>query len=184
MLEKYPEIKNMISDLYFGRNRRSLEPIMRPLHIHKKFIEACRAKNIPLNEYPFNTERLGIRALYRYLEKLSKQHFGRSATRYGHDAEQKAWNSGIGQQNRPATITPLQKVQFDAHRIDAIFGVKLLTPEGDEVLRILERFWILTVIDVATRNVLGYSVSLNKEYNASDVMICIRNCVIPHQKKC
>ncbi|NEW06867.1 hypothetical protein GK047_12710 [Paenibacillus sp. SYP-B3998] len=63
--------------------------------------------------------------------------------------------SGQGEQNHPVTRTPFQKVQFDAHRIDGVFAVELITPEGDSVVKVLERFWILTLIDVSTRCVLG-----------------------------
>ncbi|BFT72311.1 hypothetical protein [Paenibacillus sp. P36] len=181
LLDKYPDIKDLIDDLYLGRNRKTLEPAMKPLNIHKKFVDACKEKKIPLTHYPFNTDRLGIRSLYRYLRMLGQANFGKVSSRYGHDAEQKSRNSGIGEQNQPITRTPFQRVQFDAHRIDGVFAVELITPEGDSIVKVLERFWILTLIDVSTRCVLGKSISLSKEYSASDVMTCIRNAVIPHE---
>src|SRR5690606_12351728 len=182
LLEKHPEIKELIDDLFLGRNRRTLEPAMKPKHIHKKFIDACREKGVQLTEYPFNTSFLGSKALQRYLSSLSNKYFGKAASRSGHDAEQKARNVGIGEQNHPSTLSPYQKVQFDAHRIDGIFAIDIVTPEGDIVTTTLDRFWILTLIDVATRSAIGYSISLNKEYTASDVMQCVRNSVIPHEK--
>lgn len=183
LLDKHPDIKDLIDDLYLGRNRRALEPIMKPKHIHKRFIDECRKKGIPLSDYPFNTRHMGSKALQRYLRRLAYDHFVSSSSREGHDAEQRAKHTGVGEQNHPSTLTPYQKVQFDAHRIDGMFAVKLTTPDGDEITRLLDRFWILCLIDVATRAVLGYSISLMKEYNASDVMQCIRNAVLPRQKK-
>ncbi|MCP1310787.1 hypothetical protein [Paenibacillus tyrfis] len=153
---------------------------MKPLHIHKKFIDACKEKNIPLTQYPFNTDRLGIRSLYRYLRKLNLKYFSKASSRHGYDAEQKSRSSGIGEQNHPVTRTPFQRVQFDAHRIDGVFAIELVTPDGDIVVKVLERFWILTLIDVATRCVIGKAISLNKEYSASDVMTCIRNAIMPY----
>jgi len=183
MLERYPDIKDLIDDLYLGRNRKNLEPIMRAKFIHKKFVDACREKKLSLTEYPFNTAHLGFRALCRYLNNLQNHHFGSVVSRYGEHAEQKAKNAGIGEQNHPITMTPYQKVQFDGHRIDAVFTVKIKTPEGDEVIKTLDRFWFLCVIDVATRSIIGYSICLNKEYAAGDVMQCIRNAVMPHNRK-
>ncbi|WP_164826768.1 hypothetical protein, partial [Paenibacillus alginolyticus] len=182
LLNKYPEIKELIDDLYLGRNRKILEPAMKPLNIHKRFVDACKDNKISLTQYPFNTDRLGIRSLYRYLQRLGQDNFGKASIRYGHDAEQKSQKSGKGEQNQPVTRTPFQRVQFDAHRIDGVFAVQLITPEGDSVVKVLERFWILTLIDVSTRCVIGKSISLNKEYSASDVMTCIRNAVMPHEK--
>lgn len=182
LLETHPDIKDLITDLYLGTHRRTLEPAMKPLNIHKKFIEQCRNKGIPLSQYPFNTKNMGRKALQRFLNRIAYLHFGEGNRRYGQDAKTRAKHTGEGEQNHPSTLHPYQKVQFDAHRIDGFFIVDLATPEGDLVSVTLDRFWILTLIDVATRIVLGYSISLSKEYSASDVMICFRNSVIPHEK--
>lgn len=120
--------------------------------------------------------------MQRYLNRLGYIHFGKAVSRFGQDAETKARHTGEGEQNHPSTLLPYQKVQFDAHRIDGFFCVDIQTPEGDLVTKILERFWILTLIDVATRNILGYSISLSKEISASDVMQCVRNAVLPHNR--
>ncbi|MGV2787654.1 hypothetical protein GNF98_18570, partial [Clostridium perfringens] len=95
---------------------------------------------------------------------------------------QKARHVGEEEQNQISTLFPYQKVQFDAHRIYGFFAVDLITPEGDVVTKLLDRFWILTIIDVATRNILGYTISLSKEYSASDVLHCVRNAVMPHKQ--
>ncbi|WP_339816309.1 hypothetical protein MKZ15_11870 [Paenibacillus sp. FSL R7-0216] len=182
LLMRFPDIKDLIDELFLGRHRRTLEPAMRTKSIHKKMIDACRKKDIPLSEYPFNTKHMGYRALERYLNRLASKYFGKSVSRYGHDAVQKAKNTGEGEQNHPSTLTPYQKVQFDAHRIDGFFVINLKTPEEDDVTVVLDRFWILTIIDVATRIILGYAISLNKEYSAADVMHCVRNCIMPHEK--
>ncbi|WP_410768714.1 hypothetical protein [Fontibacillus sp. BL9] len=182
LLETYPVLPDLIKDLYLGNHRRSLEPAMKPKDIHKKFIEQCRNLGIPLSQYPFNTDHLGYKALQRYLNKLSCIYFGKGKTRYGQDTITKAKHTGEGEQNHPSTLHPYQKVQFDAHRIDGFFIIEIMTPEGDLVPVVLDRFWVLTLIDVATRCVLGYAVSLSKEYSAADVMHCFRNAVIPHKK--
>ncbi|KUP23754.1 hypothetical protein [Paenibacillus sp. DMB5] len=182
LLETYPSLQDLIKDLFLGNHRRSLEPAMKTHHIHKKFIDSCRDLGIPLHQYPFNTDHLGFKALQRYITKLSFMYFGKNRTRYGQDAITKAKHTGEGEQNHPSTLHPYQKVQFDAHRIDGFFIIEVMTPEGDLVPIVLDRFWILTLIDVATRVVLGYAISLNKEYSAVDVMHCFRNTVIPHEK--
>ncbi|MBB6021858.1 transposase InsO family protein [Paenibacillus sp. JGP012] len=181
-LDRYPDIKELLEDLFLGRKRRTLEPVMKVKYIHKRFIEECRKKGITQAEYPLNTEWMGYKAVQRYLRRISYEDFCRSTKRFGDDASQKARHVGEGQQNQISNLFPFQKVQFDAHRIDGFFAVELTTPEGDTVTKILRRFWILTIIDVATRNILGYSISLNQEYSASDVMHCARNAVLPHKQ--
>jgi len=183
LLEKYPEIDDEIKHLFFGRKKLS-EPVMRPKYIHKKFVEKCTEKRIPRSEYPFNTKHLGYRALCRYLNHLRDTHFGAASARYGHDAEQKAKNSGIGQQNYSQTITPYQHVEFDGHRIDGMWVITITTLEGDEAILTLDRLWFLSFIDVATHNIIGRPhICYNKEYNASDVMIAAQKAVMPGVKR-
>ncbi|WP_336077171.1 hypothetical protein [Paenibacillus sp. 203] len=184
LLDKYPQIRDEIDDLFFGRKKKLTEPVMKPKYIHKKFVDRCKEAGISRSSYPFNTDTLGYRALCRYLENLRDIHFGKAASRFGHDAEQKAKNSGIGQQNYPQNITPYQKVEFDGHRIDGIFVIKVKTLEGDDAVLTLDRLWLLSFTDRATRNVIGRPhICLNKEYNASDVMIAAKKAIIPFKKK-
>lgn len=183
LLDKFPVIGDEIENLYFGRKKLS-EPVMRPKYIHKKFVEKCKELGIPRNEYPFNTKHLGYRALCRYLEYLKDKHFGKASSRYGHDAEQKAKNSGMGQQNYPQYITPYQHVEFDGHRIDGKWVITVQTLEGDDAVLTLDRLWFLSFIDRATENVIGRPhICLNKEYNASDVMIAAKKAIMPVKKK-
>jgi putative transposase len=183
LLEKHPKIRDEIEDLFFGRKKLS-EPVMKPKYIHKKVVDKCKEEGIPRNEYPFNTKHLGYRALCRYLEQLRDTHFGEASSRYGHDAEQKAKNSGRGQQNYPQTITPYQKTEFDGHRIDGTFVITIKTLEGDDAVLTLDRLWFLSFIDRATHNVIGRPhICLNKEYNAVDVMIAAKKAVMPVKKK-
>ncbi|MEK4439269.1 hypothetical protein [Paenibacillus sp. FSL K6-2862] len=181
-LDRYPDIRELVEDLFRGRKGRSIEPVMKVKYIHKRFVDECRKKGITQAEYPFNTEWMGYKAVQRYVKRISYEYFSRSAERSGDDALQKARHVGEGQQNQLSNLFPFQKVQFDAHRIDGYFVVEIPTPDGDIVTKVLERFWVLTIIDVATRNILGYHISLNHEYSASDFMQCVRNAVMPQKK--
>ncbi|MDQ0914661.1 hypothetical protein [Paenibacillus sp. V4I5] len=182
LLDRYPTIRNLIHDLYLKRRSKSpTEPVIKPVHLFSKFTEACRKEGIKLDEYPFNTESQGYRSLQRYLKKIELKHFGIASSRYGEDAHKKSNNTGISEQNEPNIVRPYQRVQFDAHRIDAVFSISFTTVDGDEVNRILERIWILSLIDVGTRTVLSHYISLNKEISAVDVMTCIRKAVMPHK---
>ena len=74
-------------------------------------------------------------------------------------------------------------MQFDGHRIDTAVAVVFKTPEGDEVIEAMYRIWLLVIIDVATRAILGHHLCLNKEYSSGDVLRCIRNAVVPWKPK-
>jgi putative transposase len=71
------------------------------------------------------------------------------------------------------------QLELDVHRIDGVFAVELITPDGETIVNLLEQFLIPTLMDTATRNLLGKSICLNKEYSASDVMNYIRDAFMP-----
>ncbi|MGR5963485.1 hypothetical protein ACT7DB_00805 [Bacillus cereus] len=52
-------------------------------------------------------------------------------------------HNGVGVKNHPLIARPYRRVQFDAHKIDILISITFLTPEGDEVTKILDRIWIL-----------------------------------------
>ncbi|MBP1931947.1 hypothetical protein [Ammoniphilus resinae] len=114
---------------------------------------------------------------------MEQKHFGEASKRYGEEAAQKARHTGKGEQNEPTIIRPLKRVQFDGHRIDCSIAIIFKTLEGDEIVVIMDRLWLLALIDVATRVVLGYYISYNKEYSASDVLHCIKNAIMPKEPK-
>lgn len=184
LLKRYPTIQENLDALYLGRSKKEVKsPVIKGKELHKKFLEMCTAYGIKSNEYPFISADLGRRSIYRYVKKLEERYFGEASKRYGDETAQKARHTGTGEQNEPMIIKPLRRVQFDGHRIDCSIAIIFFTPEGDEIVEVMDRIWILCLIDVATRVVLGYHLSLNKEYSASDVLHCIRNAVMPKKPK-
>ncbi|WP_179191741.1 hypothetical protein QMA40_30190 (plasmid) [Bacillus thuringiensis] len=183
LLEKYPKITDTINNLYLKRKTKNLqEPMVNIKTIHKKFIDACRNEGISLHEYPFTSKDLAKRSLERYLKKLHCQFFSKASQRFGKSTFRTASNTGIGEKNNHSLIEPFQRVQFDAHRIDAIISITFTTLEGNAITEIMNRIWLLVIMDEATRLVLGHYLCLNSEYSAPDVLKCIKNSVVPKEE--
>lgn len=185
LLDKHPEIDETIKKYYFGTVRNEItEHIISVKNLHKKFIKVCKAVGLDptKNDYPFNTKDMGRRSLYRYVKELENNNLKLAAKRKGDETLRHVTSTGQGTKN---TIIerPYQRVEFDGHKIDSIFVLKFSTPEGDEIVDILHRIWILTIMDSATRTILGYHLSLNREYSSEDVLKCIRNAVVPWKPK-
>ncbi|MGM8216355.1 hypothetical protein ACLIA0_12360 [Bacillaceae bacterium W0354] len=181
LLDKHPILKETIDNYYLDRMKRDIrEPIIRVKFLHRKFISLCKSIGLdPVKgDYPFNTDDLGRRALYRYINELKHSYSSESILRFGDDAATLHNNTGTGEQNN-YFIRPFQRVEFDGHKIDGIFVIEFETPEGDVIVDELSRFWLLAVIDVSTRVTLGYHLCFKKEYSAVDVLECIRNAIIP-----
>lgn len=180
LLTNYPELKEYIEDIYLGR-KKNLEKNPSPAIVYQKLINKCHKLGIRENEYPFNTKDVGRRSLYRYLNNLKLTHTTLYANRLGDDIYNSLKSTGVGIQNNPEISRPFQQVQFDGHKIDAIISIKFTTLEGDIIEKTMSRIWILAIIDVATRVILGYHICLNTEYSSEDVLRCIDNAIRPKE---
>lgn len=185
LLNRHPEIKSVIEDDFLKRTRNNqIHESRIPIKsIHKKFIAACRNAGIHNGEYPFNTSYLGLRGLSGYLKKLFNLHFNEAVSaRYGHENGKALSSSGHG----PSIVDveyPYQRVEFDGHKLDLFMVVEVPTIHGDVNLEVIERLWLLTVIDSYSRAILGYTVSMGTEYNKFDVMQTFKKSIVPWKPK-
>ncbi|HEY8706630.1 MAG TPA: integrase, partial [Burkholderiaceae bacterium] len=83
----------------------------------------------------------------------------------------------------PAAMQALDVVEFDGHRLDVRLKVVVRDPLGFEQEFEIERIWLLVIIDVWSRAVLGYHVSLNREYSRYDVIRTIEAALEPHRAR-
>jgi hypothetical protein len=83
----------------------------------------------------------------------------------------------------PAAQHALDVVEFDGHRLDVRLKVVVRDPLGFEQEFEIERIWLLVIVDVWSRAVLGYHVSLNREYSRYDVIRTIENALAPHRPR-
>ncbi|QDX94072.1 hypothetical protein EEL30_18340 [Brevibacillus laterosporus] len=183
LLTKYPRIKELIFEKFFNTNRSySNEPNMRVKFLHRQFLNACRASGLSITDYPFNTKDLGRRSLYRYIKMISTNFPEKAAQRFGDDAARHLKNTGIGTK-KEIPVRPFQRVEFDGHCIDLILTITFQNQYGDECTDTIERLWILVIIDVATRVILGYHICIASQYSSTDVLTCIRNAIEPGHLK-
>lgn len=182
LFDRFPDLRELVEDLFTRRIKRGeINESRIPVKgIHKRFIDKCRALGIT-DGYPFTTKWLGLRSLGKYLSHLLNEHRALAA-RMGEDTARRAEVSeGAG--NGASISRPYQRVQFDGHRIDAFFTILLTHALGHAVPVTLPRLWVLVIKDVLSRAILGYCLSLNAEYSARDVMLCIRRAVQPWQPR-
>lgn len=142
-------------------------------------IAACKRKGLTARAYPLCTQSSARTALWRYCKYLIARDTQKAAdARFGVHAGRRWRHTGHGPSTMKAT-RPFERVEFDGHRID--LSCILLIPHvlGGWVRRHLERLWLLVIIDVFTRAILGYHISLNSEYNADDVLLCVKHALTP-----
>ena len=130
-------------------------------------------------DYPFNVEQMGIRSLSAAVRRECLRSFGQSARLSGATH----LKGQPGEPGAPAALQALDVVEFDGHRLDLRLKVVVRDPLGFEQEFEIQRVWLLVIIDVWTRAVLGYHVSLNREYCRYDVIRTIEAALEPHRRR-
>ena len=149
-------------------------------HLHLDFLRECRAQGLTAADYPFNTEERGIRSLSAALRRECLRSFAHGARLAG-----AAHLKGLPVESTPAPAAAqfLDVVEFDGHRLDVRLKVVLRDPLGFEQAFEIERVWLLVVIDVWSRAVLGWHVSLGREYSRHDVIRTLEAALEPHRPR-
>lgn len=149
-------------------------------HLHADFLRQCRDLGLTATDYPFNTDRMGIRSLAAAVRAECLRSFGRGARLAG--ASHLKGMPGA-EATAPAAMQTLDVVEFDGHRLDVRLKVVVRDPLGFEQEFEIERIWLLVIIDVWSRAVLGYHVSLNREYSRYDVIRTVEAALEPHRAR-
>ena len=181
-LSRYPTLKPFISDNYFGNREVTLEKCMKVTILHHKFIEECRNLGIKDYEYPLNTDAKGLRSLRRYVNNLKHQNEKQAMKREGKDARQRFSSTGSGRRHSTIPIAPYSIVQLDGHKIDMLYTVQVENSDGTAINLPATRMWLIAVVDVATRTILGYSLTTEENYNQIDVLSAIKDSIHPRKR--
>ncbi|GAB3387673.1 Mu transposase C-terminal domain-containing protein [Massilia sp. UMI-21] len=179
LLRNYPNIEKLLNKHARKRNEKikSAREVRKPLReVHDLFLKACRTEGIKPNEYPFTESRLGFRTLQKYFKTMAEKEYGTAVTNAG---GLKAGAAVSGKEQAPAATRAFEVVEFDGHKIDLRLTVKLKDPFGFEQCLELHRIWILVLLDVYSRSVIGYSLALGKEYNKDDVATALQSALSP-----
>jgi len=183
LLATYPKIRQLLLKYAKNRNkkiqgatvfRKSIE------EIHQQFQRACREEGIGPTDYPFSESRLAFRSLQKFFKQTADQDFS-AAVR--HAGGMKAGAAVSDMDQAPAATRGFEVVQFDGHKIDLRLTVKMIDPHGFERLLEINRVWILVLLDVYTRAVIGYTLTLSKEYNKDDVAMAIQAALVPFKPR-
>ncbi|MFM0085005.1 integrase [Paraburkholderia sediminicola] len=150
--------------------------------VHDDFLHQCRAVGLTAADYPFITSGHAIRSLAERLKAELVRSFGTAARSAG-ASHLKGLPRRSDDGATPAATRPYQVVEFDGHRLDVRLKVVVQDPLGFEREFEMERVWLLVIIDVCTRAVLGYQIVLAREYSRYDVIKTVENALEPHRPR-
>ena len=141
------------------------------------FIKELRAAGFEARgEWPFNVEKLGYVSICKFIDKVMDENPRRQRQLLGgREAERKARASDGA--DRPL-LRVFQRVECDAHKLDSRMVVAIPSPHGDYETRTIRRLWVIVIIEVESRAVLGYHLSLHPECNAEDVLRTVKQALM------
>lgn len=181
VFETYPHIEQAVVQYFLGQYPKGTakESRVSLKKAHSLFVEQCRMAKIPGTEYPFNTKEQGRRAIGFFLRSLAaKQPYRYVVSQEGTDAAKMTFAGGHTTNDLPA-MRPYARVLFDGHRLDALFTLEYLNPLGMMETKIVERPWLLLIMDAYSRVILAWSLVIKSDYNQDDVLECVQKLITP-----
>lgn len=137
------------------------------------FIKELRAAGYEARgEWPFNVERLGYVSICKFIDKVMDENPRRQRQLLGGPEAQRKARAGDGTNRPPLRV--FQRVECDAHKLDSRTVVLVPSPHGGYEMRKIRRLWVIVIIEVTSRAVLGYHLSLHPECNADDVLRAVK----------
>lgn len=146
------------------------------------FIRELRQAGLEARQqWPFNVEKLGYVTICKFIDRVMNENPRRKRELLGGEEAQRKAKAGDGT-GRP-DLKAFDRVECDAHKLDARMIVQIPSPHGGYVERVIHRLWVVVIIEVATRVVLGYRLSLRRECGAEDVLRAIKSALTRWQPR-
>lgn len=179
-LNQYPEIENQLCALILKKKTKNLkihEARISGKSLHLAFLDALKKAGVTESEWPFNTQYLGRRSLYKFMNEVLDKSFGRAVQAREESAAKAHSFVGSGQKSLIHFSQPYECMQLDAYSINAFFSVDFETPEGYTTEVRLERIWLIAMICPVSNAIVSYSIVYRSQVSADDVVGVIRNAV-------
>lgn len=186
LLERYPTLQAWLTEKVTGKaiaiDQQGTSVRLRGLiKLHEDFLVQCRKEGLTVADYPMNTDLQGKRALSAWVKKICLARFAKGSRMAG--AHHLKGMPALGGEHIGPVGGALEVVEFDGHRLDIRLHIVVRDPIGFEQRFEIERIWLLVIIDVWSRAVLGYHLSLNREYSRYDVIRTIEKALEPHRDR-
>jgi putative transposase len=180
VLASYPDLEDdLLRTLDRKRGDRSARDFnIQGMTLVRLFYAKLKRRGVGDNEWPFTPEYRGKRTIEKYMKGLLQGRSFAQAVRNtgGHEALAHL-PTGTGHMPMIPYAEPFDAVEIDAYHIDAFFTVVFGTPEGTSTDVILDRLWLLAIVERLSTAVLAYKIVYSSEVSASDVASLIRDSI-------
>lgn len=182
-LNRHPDLRERFDKrILSAGSMRRLSAVKRSKQSHWRwFLDQLRSLGYERdNQWPFNTKKLGYSSICLYIDRVLNDNPEAAAMVSGGLDSKKKLLTGDGV-DRPIQHI-FERVEMDAHKLDGRFSVLLPQPTGGYVQKIVHRLWVIVILEVVSRCVLGYHFSMRKEVSKTDVLRAIKTALIQWKK--
>ncbi|KPU59464.1 integrase core domain protein [Pseudomonas fluorescens] len=141
--------------------------------IHKAFVRECISCGVGAYEYPLNQKTQGITGLKKWLVDKHRELRAERELRFSE-------SNGSVRDIDPSDI--LEQIEADGHKLDIRLVIRERDAYGEPVEYEILRVWLICLIDVFSRCVLGYSLALGHNYDRIDLLTAIYRALSPHAR--
>ncbi|MFP3605895.1 hypothetical protein [Paraburkholderia sp. SIMBA_053] len=178
-LARYPDLEKKLIAQVRKEKKEGLIPEfkIKGSHLHRLFLNELEKYDQTKSGWPFTAKYRGIKSVVRFMRDLLDRNLGDAVRARGGSDAKAHFATGSGISPILPFSDPFDAVEIDAHHIDALFTVVFKTPIGTEVESVLERLWLLAVVERVSTCVLAYRVVYRTEVTAVDVAGVIRDAI-------
>jgi hypothetical protein len=171
--QQNPDLLELLTDWVLGRKSPDVGKVRgrRISRLWEGFKKECELRKIEMANAP------GQRAIGTVVREIRQSEFLRVAKLA--DGETAALVANTGLRRVRTETVPYRQVQFDGHRLDGVITIAIEDTNGIWLDLVLERLWLLVLLECASRAVLGYHISFERNYSGDDVLSCFANAITP-----
>jgi putative transposase len=188
LFARYPNIRMKIERFILhgtteeGNQLKEVNPPINSILL--TFHKLCLAAGIKSPHYPFNSESKGRPAITRLTKAVRVEHLHRHLSATDPAAARKVKPAGEVDMSVNPIKRLFQATEADGHKIDINISLTMPSPNGAGVVRVrVTRIWIIAIVEILSRAVLGYALALGHNYSGRDVMRALRAALTPWKQR-
>lgn len=178
LLETHPDLhERLIRRILSSPSKNQIGLIKTPRIVHWQWFinELAKYGYEAKEQWPFNTKSRAYQTICRFIDDVINENSSKAQRMLGGPNLERKLISGDGV-NRPISKI-YERVEMDAHKIDGIFCVMMPHSSGGYIPVVIHRIWVIVIIDIVSKAVLGYHLSMNREVNKEDILRTIKKAL-------
>jgi len=167
-LDKYPQVKTDFIEAIWSHHSEHQGMKFDHSMLYAKFRKLLLKAGATLDEWPFNEKRGGRRTIEKLINKVLETDFIRASLTLGQKGRTHA-RLASGEIGLIDANLPFDIVELDAYKVDKYCIINVEPLPGIYVSRLVERFWLLAVVERISKGILACRFVFSSEVRAQDV---------------